>query len=374
MRANESSIRRSVALFSALFRRTLPGRAWLAVSLVSSASALAEPVVRLDIPYDVVPGVDPAQLRLDVYGDSTWTDRPIVVYVHGGCWQNGDKSGVGIKDEAFLDAGYVFVSTNYRLAPSNAYPGNARDVAAAVAWVHQNAALIGGNSRRIVLMGHSAGAHLVALVATDPRYLAEAGVRREDLEAVIALDTAAHDLAFFAGADGVLSGCHGDTFGQDPVIWAEASPITYADDPGPTPPFALPYSRGNNPEVIDAHRIAQHQNMAAALESAGVRADLIDGTYTTHGGINQMFGTPGDPVTEACFEFLVEVAPGCVRNPCPGDADNSGSVNFGDMTSVLGAFGGSGTAAYDSGDANCDGVVNFNDVTSVLANWGRVCP
>ena len=346
--------------------RSRSSRASIA-SLVLAASAYAAPTSRFDVQYALTPGADPAHQQLDIYGDTAWTARPVVIYAHGGCWQNGDKSAVAIKDDAFRDAGYVFVSINYRLAPTGAYPLNARDVAAAVAWVHRNAATFGANPFRIVLMGHSAGAHVVSLVATDPRYLADEGVPREALEAVIALDTGAHDLTLFAGTDGVLGGCHGETFGQDPAVWAEASPITYAPVPGPTPPFALPYSRGINPKGFDQHRVIQNQNMAVALQAAGVRADLIDGTYTTHSGINQNFGAPGDPVTEACFTFLASLAP-----TCAADTDSSGTVGFSDITTVLSNLGALGSTPL-TGDADSDADVDFSDITTVLATFGSAC-
>ncbi|OWZ21488.1 Carbohydrate esterase [Phytophthora megakarya] len=103
---------------------------------------------------------------------------PTCVFVHGGSWQRGDKSG-GLNqdiDQAFVRAGCVGVSVNYRLSPAVQHPEHAKDVAAAVTWLHRNIAKFGGDPDNLVLVGHSAGAHLVLQILADPQYLATAGM------------------------------------------------------------------------------------------------------------------------------------------------------------------------------------------------------
>lgn len=125
---------------------------------------------------------------------------PACVFVHGGAWQRGDKRGAlnrGV-DAALAARGLVGVAANYRLSPAVRHPEHARDVAAAVAWLHGNVAKVrtraaglgraaidtlamrqfGGDPERIVLVGHSAGAHLVMQVLADPRLLRDAGLDR----------------------------------------------------------------------------------------------------------------------------------------------------------------------------------------------------
>ncbi|CAI5703152.1 unnamed protein product [Peronospora effusa] len=105
---------------------------------------------------------------------------PTCVFVHGGSWQQGDKSGElnqGI-DEAFVRAGYLGVSVNYRLSPEVQHPVHVNDVAAAVTWLHQNINKFGGDPDKLVLVGYSAGAHLVMQLLADPQYLTAAGMKQ----------------------------------------------------------------------------------------------------------------------------------------------------------------------------------------------------
>lgn len=105
---------------------------------------------------------------------------PTCVFVHGGSWQRGDKSGglnQGI-DEAFVRAGNLGVSINYRLSPEVQHPEHVKDVASAVTWLHRNIAKFGGDPDKLVLVGHSAGAHLVMQLTADPQYLAAAGMEK----------------------------------------------------------------------------------------------------------------------------------------------------------------------------------------------------
>jgi acetyl esterase/lipase len=119
------------------------------------------------------PYADPTDKRqvLDVYSPKGAKDLPVVLWIHGGGWQAGDKKDVQLKPRAFTDKGFVFVSTNYRLLPDVDMGAIVRDVARAVGWVHGHVAEHGGDPKRLFVMGHSAGAQLAALVCTDDRYL-----------------------------------------------------------------------------------------------------------------------------------------------------------------------------------------------------------
>src|SRR4051812_30982781 len=124
----------------------------LAVALLPQARA--EDVKR-NIPY-----VDKADERqvLDVYSPPRAKNLPVVFWIHGGGWQTGDKTDVQVKPQYFMDKGFVFVSTNYRLLPAVDMATIVRDVAKAVRWVHDHIAEHGGDPERILVMGHSAGA------------------------------------------------------------------------------------------------------------------------------------------------------------------------------------------------------------------------
>ena len=126
-------------------------RLLVAVAFLSEARAQD---VKRDIPY-----ADPAHERqvLDVYAPKDAKNLPVVFWIHGGGWQTGDKSSVQIKPQAFMDKGFVFVSTNYRLLPSVDMATIVRDVAKSVRWVHDHVAEHGGDPKRLFVMGHSAG-------------------------------------------------------------------------------------------------------------------------------------------------------------------------------------------------------------------------
>src|SRR5436853_4837863 len=124
--------------------------------LVLVSGAQAQDVKR-NIPY-----ANPAHERqvLDVYSPKDAKNLPVVFWIHGGGWQTGDKSGVQMKPQAFVDKGFVFVATNYRLLPGVDMATIVRDVAKSVRWVHDHVAEYGGDPNRLFIMGHSAGAQL----------------------------------------------------------------------------------------------------------------------------------------------------------------------------------------------------------------------
>lgn len=138
-------------------------------------------------------GAHPLQ-QLDFYsaGDG---ERPLLAFLHGGAWQFGDKARrlADAKVPFARAEGWHFASLNFRLVPEVGVAEMARDAAAAIARLVAEAKLLGIDARRIVLMGHSSGAQLAALVGTDPGYLAEAGLGMDVLAGVIANDGAGYD-------------------------------------------------------------------------------------------------------------------------------------------------------------------------------------
>ncbi len=157
----------------------------------------------LNIPYASMPGVDPNLLSLDIYkpkSSSTnpqQTNKPVVVMIHGGGWRTGDKGNAPQgrqKASFFTGHDFVYVSVNYRLSPAVQHPAHVEDVAKALAWVADHIAGYSGDPKRIFLMGHSAGAHLAALVTADEAYLNKLGKSPSMLSGVILLDSAGYDI------------------------------------------------------------------------------------------------------------------------------------------------------------------------------------
>lgn len=139
----------------------------------------------LDRPY----GGDPRQ-RLDIYHPSAEEDpsRPVVLFFYGGSWQFGDKADYRFVGQSLAEAGYVTIVADYRLYPQVSFPGFIEDGAKAAGWVAAHLKRADGSPRPIVLMGHSAGAYDVAMLATDKRYLdAPGGPGRKIVQAWIGL-------------------------------------------------------------------------------------------------------------------------------------------------------------------------------------------
>jgi arylformamidase len=261
-----------------------------------------------NVRYAQTPGVDAKAQSLDIYlpDPAPATPMPVVLWVHGGGWSIGDKSNqMQHKPGLFTRAGYCFVSINYRLSPFPAnnnpdrimYPVHEQDVASAVAWVHEHIGTYGGDPERIALMGHSAGAHLVAIVSTDESYLAAHGLTLSVIKGTASVDTEGYDIVSTM-ADGPVKNLYRNAFGDDPVTWAAASPINHlALDKG-LPTFLL-VARG------DAFRRGMCNDFATALRNAGTEAAVVDaGTYS-HRDVNVKIGAPGETViTPPLMDFL----------------------------------------------------------------------
>jgi len=130
---------------------------------------------------------DDARQTLDVYAPKRPERRPVVIFFYGGTWSAGKKSDYAFVGAALAERGYVTVIPDYRLYPEVKFPTFVEDGARAVAWVQQHARDFGGDPDRLVLMGHSAGAHIAALLALNSSYLAVAGVRPHSVAGLIGL-------------------------------------------------------------------------------------------------------------------------------------------------------------------------------------------
>jgi acetyl esterase/lipase len=253
--------------------------------------------------YETVPGVAPRLTSLDVYPMRAGCDAPVLVWVHGGGWQTGDKANQ-VRDKARLAAehGWVLVSVNYRLTdPASptpvVYPTHNEDVAAAIAWVHDHVADDGGDPSRIAILGHSAGAQIVASIATDERYLEAHGLGLSDLRCAGALDTEGFDVASRA-TRGLGAALYRAAFGDDPATWSDASPLLHVASGKGIPSF-LVVERGT------ATRRAAQQRFADALRAAGVAVTVLDAGTLTHGQVNSRIGAAGDTVmTPPLVTFL----------------------------------------------------------------------
>jgi arylformamidase len=279
-----------------------------AVALAALAAPAAAPaiVATTDISYDRgSPPPDPRHNLLDVYAPDDaepGDERPVVVYVHGGGWAIGDKRNrIADKASLFTGAGYVFASVNYRLSPEDntfdpariRFPDHPDDVGEAIGWIDRNIDGFGGDPTRLLLIGHSAGAHLVSLVSTDPRYTRRHGVEPWQLVGTTALDTEAFDIAeridqLPPAGDDIFFNAFGtpeENAAED--SWRRDSPLVFADPGDPRHLFVT--------QASDASRIANNVAMAAAL---GQGPGAVVTVPYDHEGINVALGNANDPAAE----------------------------------------------------------------------------
>jgi acetyl esterase/lipase len=282
------------------------GTAWVARASADEeeGGAKPRPRVRRDLQYAKIDGVDPNLLSLDVYAPATGDKHPVLVMIHGGGWSGGDKRNPGVattKPRFFTERGYVYVTINYRLSPAVLHPAHIEDVAAALAFVHDHVAKVGGDPDRIQVMGHSAGAHLAALVSTDGRRLGAHGKGLGIIKGVILLDGAGYDIpAVMTGEDrrpGART-TYARAFGTDEAGWRDASPIAHVAAGKGIPPFLIFHAGAREASEVQA------QALAGALGAAGVAARVVHAPGKDHGSINRDIGTPGDGPTRAILAFL----------------------------------------------------------------------
>ncbi|MEO5376860.1 MAG: alpha/beta hydrolase [Magnetococcus sp. DMHC-6] len=160
-----------------------------------------------DIPYSQTSNEDSPFHTLDIYYDLARIGgrrKPVIVFIHGGSWFEKDKSFLEVSEEEamwawFVEQGYVFAGLNFRLADL-AYPPKTTvfdmvdDIARGIKWLSVNGVRYGGKKNGFILVGHSSGAHLAVLIATDERYLRKYHLSLADIGGVIAMDGAHYDL------------------------------------------------------------------------------------------------------------------------------------------------------------------------------------
>lgn len=240
--------------------------------------------------------------RLDVYAPAAAHDAPIVVMVHGGAWMLGDKAAKGViegKVNRWVPRGFVFVSVGYRMVPEVTVADEVQDVAKAVAYVQQHALQWGGDGRRVVLMGHSAGAHLVALLSASPATARGQGV--QPWLGTIALDSAAYDVGAIMRRQHYRF--YDRVFGDDSSTWAAVSPTTQLS--GPIVPFLAVCSSQRQDSCAAA------QAFVAKVTSFGGHAETL-AEDKSHSEINKTLGV--DPAYTAQVDaFLSHLDPGIAR-------------------------------------------------------------
>jgi acetyl esterase/lipase len=301
-------------------------RTIIAFLAVATATHAAEPMVHRGLTY-----VQPADAlqTLDVYVPAGAKDLPVALWIHGGGWHRGDKSEVDKKPQAFVDQGFVFVSINYRLFPHVEIRQIAEDVAKAVRWTVDHAKSYGGDPRRIIVAGHSAGAQLAALVSTDHRYLKAEGLPLSTIKACVPVDGDSYDLPLQLKAveeerEGTYTLHFGDPKAQrtlttrtivakgkraasyrikfgDERTQKDLSAVTHVAKGKGIPPLLVLHV-ADHPETK-----AQSQRLVKAIQEVGGSAKACPAERKDHNSINADLGLPDDKPTQEMFAFLLAV-------------------------------------------------------------------
>ena len=258
-----------------------------------------------DIPYSTAH----ERQVLDVYAPPGAKNLPVVFWIHGGGWQTGDKSMVALKPKAFNDAGFVFVSINHRLLPTVEMEAITKDVGSALGWVHENIAKYGGDPARLLVMGHSSGGQLAALMCTDDRYAKAEGFSLTIIKGCVPVDADTFDIPAIIEVAETRARAHQlplptyghrQKFGNDPAKHRDFSAVTHVAPNKGIPPFLILHIAGH-PDTG-----AQARRMGNVLEAAGIPVKVVAGRETTHASINDNIGAPNDPVTKELFAFVAE--------------------------------------------------------------------
>ena len=259
---------------------------------------------RLTFGTDPVQSVDfwPAISPHKALQQTDFPPSPLIVFVHGGGWSLGTKDNATgrAKIAHFTTAGIAFATVGYRLVPDARVEDQATDVANAFALLLANADRLSIDRRRVVLMGHSAGAHLVALLGTDPRWLREAGSTFDAIAGIVAIDGAAYDVPQqMRDSPMLLRPLYRQAFGTDPARQRALSPVWQAGAPNVANWLLLHVDR------VDG--TLQTAALAAALRRAGSTADVIAlpgrGLFG-HVASNRRLGDSAYPGTRAADLWL----------------------------------------------------------------------
>lgn len=276
-------------------------------ALLLLLSAAQAQIVKRNIPY-----VENGQERhvVDIHAPAGAKNLPVVFWIHGGGWQAGDKSQVKLKPQWFMDKGFVFVSTNYRLLPGVDMGTLTRDVAKSFGWVQRHIAEHGGDPKRVLVGGHSAGAQLAALLCTDDRYLKAEGGSFSVLIGCVPVDGDTYDVPAIIETAETRRRVHGqpqpkfghrEKFGNDPAKHRDFSAVTHVAKGKGIPPFLILHV-ADHPD-----NTAQAQRLGAVLKEAGIPTKVFGAKNTHHVPLNDNLGLPDDPATQALSEFVADV-------------------------------------------------------------------
>lgn len=256
-----------------------------------------------DIQYKSAIGSNPDKVSLDIYTPVHLSDTgaPVMIYIHGGIWIQGDKGNYDWKARYFIENGWIFVSANYRLVPEISFPSNAEDVGDAVAWVFQNIRQYGGDPDRIFVMGYSSGAHLTALITTDGSYLGKHNLDLGIIKGTVLLESSYYDIFNRIIREPYNKELFYMIFGEDPIVWYKASPFRHVVPNKNIPPSLMVYTELDNRHHWQAAEFSEYLNQNGYFSQTYFAADV------DHVELNVNLGKPEDKTIHIIMKFLEEI-------------------------------------------------------------------
>ncbi|MDQ3617456.1 MAG: alpha/beta hydrolase [Pseudomonadota bacterium] len=241
------------------------------------------------------------KLELDIYRPQHGDTRsaPTVVFFYGGGWQRGSRQQYQFIGRRLAQSGILTIVADYRTYPQAVFPDFIDDAARAVAWSRAHAGQYGGDPDRLFVAGHSAGAQIAALLATDPRYLKRHGLQPSALAGMIGLS---------GPYDFVINGQYTKVFGP-PAQWPQAQAINFVD--GDEPPFLLIH--GADDRVVHAK---DSIDIAAKLKAEGVAATLLILPDAGHSApLLGLYDPPRSPMVLPAIERFIRESGGAKATP-----------------------------------------------------------
>jgi acetyl esterase/lipase len=264
----------------------------MANAAVAGAETYAVRVIR-DQPYLQGANYADAKDKLDLYLPEGRRNAPVIVWYYGNQLMGGDKSEDEFVGRRFASAGFVTAVVNYRLSPSVSHPAHILDAAASFAWVKRHIAEYGGDADRVFASGYSAGGYLVALLATDGRYLAAHKLSPRDIRGVVPVSA-----FYWVERPGVAPDRDMSVWGTDRAVWVDASPAHHLHANGP--PTLILYA-----ERDEDWRREQNVEVAAAMKATGqTHVEIAMISDRTHATIRSRIGSDGDSTTDQIIRFV----------------------------------------------------------------------
>lgn len=240
--------------------------------------------------------------KLDLYLPAR-KDFTTVIFTYGGGWHRGSRKSVTQVGQTLQGLGFACALLSHRLGPKDLFPAPAEDVAAAFGWVQKNIRAKGGDPKRVVLMGHSSGAHLSLLVAADPKYLAKHRLSPAAIAGVVGLSTPVDlephgdKLSF---GDALMAGKGADAFGRNAGVLKAASPIRYVSKA--LPPTLLVVGENDFP-MLEKNA----QQFAEKARKVGRPVTVFVGQGRDHMGVVRSLLEERSPIRGQVLAFLKKV-------------------------------------------------------------------